>query len=150
MKKLAIASLIALAATSASALEVGINTTRDYSGRADRDSMGITVEKQFGRVGVTGGFERFSKGLNDQDRFSLAAGYDLARIGTMTFGPKIGVAYLDNQRGKDGYAMTVGAGASMRVTKRASVNLDVVRQMGQDSVKQFNGNLVGLGVSYKF
>lgn len=150
MKKLAIASLIALAATSASALEIGINTTRDYSGRMDRDSMGITVEQQFGKVGVTGGFERFSKGINDQDRFSLVAGYDLARVGTVTFGPKVGVAYLDNQRGRDGYAMTLGAGASMRITKRANLNLDVARQFGQDRVSQFNGNLVGLGVSYKF
>lgn len=150
MKKLAIASLIALAATSASALEVGFNTTRDYSGRADRDSMGVTVEKKFGGIDIAASFDRFTKSINDQDRFSLTAGYNLARVGTLTLGPKVGVAFLDNERSKDGYAMTAGAGASLRITKRANLNLDVARQIGQDNVKQFNGNLVSLGVSYKF
>jgi hypothetical protein len=77
MKKIAIASLIALAATTASALEVGVTTTREYIG-TNSNGAGITVGEKFGKVGVTAGFERFTAGTNDQDRYSLVAGYDVA------------------------------------------------------------------------
>ena len=150
MKKIAIASLIALAATAASALEVGVNTTRDYSGAENRNGTGITVGNQYGRVGVTAGFDRTTKGANDQDRYSLVAGYDVAKFGPVTVTPKVGVAYLDNQRGSDGYAMTVGVGASVPVTKQVSLTADVARQYGQDRVNQFDGNRVTVGLKYRF
>ena len=60
MKKFAIASLIALAATAASALEVGVTATRDYSGEPNRNGAGLTVGQKYGAVGVTAGFERFT------------------------------------------------------------------------------------------
>ena len=150
MKKIAIASIIALAATAASALEVGVVGTRDYSGAENRNSAGVTVGQSYGKVGVTAGFERFTKGTNDQDRYSLVAGYDVARIGLVTVTPKVGVAYLNNQSGQDGYAMTVGVGASMPLTKQVSVGLDVARQYGQDRVQAFDGNHVTVGLKYRF
>lgn len=150
MKKLAIASLIALAATTASALEVGLTTTRDYSGVENRNGTGITIGQKYGRVGVTAGFERFTKGANDQDRYSLVAGYDVATFGLVTVTPKVGVALLDNQIGRDGYAMTVGVGATVPLTKQVSLGIDVARQSGQDRVSQFDGNRVSAGLSYKF
>lgn len=150
MKKLAIASLIALTTTAASAMNVGITTARDYSGRVDRDSVGFTLGEKFGRVGVTGGFERFTNGSNDQDRFSLVLGTNMAKFGRATFTPKIGVAYLDNQRGHDGYAMTVGAGVTVPVTKRVNLGLDFAHQIGQDRIAQFDGNRFGLGLNFKF
>ncbi len=150
MKKIAIASLIALAATAASALEVGVTTTRDYSGVENRNGAGLTVGQKFGAVGVTAGFERFTKGTNDQDRYSLVAGYDVAKLGPVTVTPKVGVAFLNNQTGQDGYAMTVGLGTSVPVTKQVSLGVDVARQYGQDRVSQFDGNRVTVGVNYKF
>jgi len=150
MKKIAIASLIALAATAASAMEVGVTATRDYSGAENRNGGGITLGQKFGAVGVTAGFERTTKGSNDQDRYSVVAGYDVAKLGHVTITPKVGVAYLDNQTGQDGYAMTVGVGASMPITKTVSVGLDVARQYGQDRVQAFDGNRVTVGVKYAF
>ena len=150
MKKIAIASIIALAATAASALEVGVVGTRDYSGAENRNGAGVTVGQSYGKVGVTAGFERFTKGTNDQDRYSLVAGYDVAKIGPVTVTPKVGVAYLNNQVGENGYAMTVGVGASVPVTKQVSVGLDVARQYGQDRVQAFDGNRVTVGLKYKF
>ena len=150
MKKIAIASLIALAATAASAVELGVVATRDYSGAENRNGGGITIGQQYGKVGVTAGFERFTKGANDQDRYSLVAGYDVAKVGSVTVTPKVGVAYLNNQVGQDGYAMTVGVGASVPVTKQVSVGLDVERQYGQDRVNQFDGNRVSLSAKYRF
>ena len=149
MKKFAIASLIATAAIAASAMEVGVTTTRDH-GTADRTGAGITVGQKFGAVGVTAGFERFTKGTNDQDRYSLVAGYDVAKVGPVTVTPKVGVAYLNNQTGQDGYAMTVGVGASVPVTKQISLGVDVARQYGQERVQAFDGNRVTVGLNYKF
>ena len=150
MKKLAIASLIALAAATASAVEVGVTTTTDYSGVQDRQGFGVSVGQKVGAIGITGGFERFTKGSNDQDRYSVVAGYDVAKIGPVIVTPKLGVAYLNNQTNKDGYALTVGVGASVPVTKQVSVTLDVARQFGQDSVSKFDGNRATAGVKYSF
>ena len=149
MKKIAIASIIALAATAASALELGVSTTRDYSG-VNRNGTGVSLTQRFGAVGVTTGFDRFTAGANDQDRYSVVAGYDAAKVGRFTVTPKLGVAYLNNQASADGFAMTVGAGVSTPVTKTVTVGLDLVRQYGQDRVKASDGNGVKLGLTYKF
>lgn len=150
MKKFAIASLIALAATAASAAEFGVVGTRDYSGEPNRNGAGVTLGQKYGAVGLTAGFERFTRGTNDQDRYSLVAGYDVAKVGVFTVTPKVGVAYLNNQVGADGYAMTIGAGVSAPVTKTVSVGLDVAHQNGQDRVRASNGNTVTVGLNYKF
>jgi outer membrane autotransporter protein len=149
MKKFAIATILAASAMSASALEVGVTGTRDYAS-TDRNGYGLTVGESFGKVGVTAGFDRFTSGANDQDRYSVVAGYDVAKFGPVTVTPKVGAAYLNNQTGADGYAMTVGVGASVPVTKQVSIGLDVARQYGQDRVSQFDGNRVTAGVRYKF
>ena len=150
MKKLAIASIIALAATTASALELGASVTRDYSGAENRNGSGISLTQRYGAVGLTAGFDRFTKGSNDQDRYSVVAGLDLTKVGAVTVTPKVGVAYLNNQVGQDGYAMTAGVGASVPVTKKVSVGLAVDRQYGQDRVSQFDGNRVTVGAKYSF
>ena len=148
MKKMLFVALLT-ASLGASALEVGVTGTRDYSG-TDRNGMGITVGQKAGAVGVTAGFERFTAGSNDQDRYSLVVGYDVAKVGPVTVTPKIGAAYLNNQTTADGYAMTVGVGASVPVTKQVSVGLDFARQYGQDRVSQFDGNRVTAAVKYSF
>lgn len=150
MKKFAIATVIALAATAASALEVGVTTTADYSGADKRTGYGFNVGTQQGAVSVAGGFERFTKGTNDQDRFSVVAGYDVAKFGPVTVTPKVGVAYLNNQTSADGYAMTVGVGASVPVTKNVALTVDAARQYGQERVKASNGNTVTAGLKYRF
>lgn len=148
MKKLIIATLMA-ASFGAHALEFGVTGTRDYAGN-DRNGMGITVGQKTGAFGVTAGFERFTEGSNDQDRYSLVVGYDVAKLGAVTVTPKVGVAYLNNQITADGYAMTVGVGASVPVTKQVSVGLDFARQYGQDRVSQFDGNKLTAAVKYNF
>jgi opacity protein-like surface antigen len=149
MKKIVLASVLALAATAASALELGITATRDYSG-SDRNYGGVTIGQSYGKLNATLGAERSSVGGNDQNRFSLVGGYDLAKVGSFTVTPRLGVAYLDNQTGQDGYAMTVGIGASVPVTKQVSVGLAVDRQYGQDRVQSFDGNRVTAAVKYRF
>jgi len=148
MKKL-IAMALILAAGAASAFEVGVTGTRDYSG-TDRNGGGITIGEKVGSIGVTAGFERFTSGSNDQDRYSVVAGYDVAKFGPVTVTPKVGVAYLNNQTGSDGYALTVGVGASVPVAQKISLGLDYARQYGQDRVNSFDGNRVTVSARYAF
>ena len=179
MKKIAIASLIALAATAASALEIGVTTGKNYAKSngtdcgfvvgpstctqgVNRTEYGITVGEKFGKVGITAGFARSNGGSSItqptdgaykdqvQNRYSLVAGYDVAKIATITVTPKVGVAYLNNARDTNGYVMTVGVGASVPLTKQVSLGLDVSRQYGQDRVNQFDGTRISTGLSYRF
>jgi opacity protein-like surface antigen len=147
--KIAIASLIAIAAVSASAVEVGVFGTRDYAGTS-RDGSGITVGTKVGGFGVTAGFERTITGTNDQNRISVVADRALTTVGPVALSAKVGVAHLNNQTSDNGYALTVGAGASMPLTKSVSATLDVAHQYGQDRVKSFDGNRVSVGLKYAF
>jgi hypothetical protein len=149
MKKFAIATAIALAATAASALEVGVTTARDYAGD-NRNAAGFTVGQKFGAVSMTAGFDRATLGTNDQDRYSVVAGVDVAKLGPVTVGVRAGGAYLNNQTGADGYAAVVGVGASVPVTKQVSLTVDVTRQYGQDRVQSFDGDRVTAGLKYRF
>jgi outer membrane autotransporter protein len=149
MKKFAIATVIALAATAASALEVGVTTARDYAGD-NRNAVGLTLGKKVGAVGITAGFDRATSGTNNQDRYSLVAGVDVAKLGPVSVAVKGGAAYLNNQTGQDGYAALVGVGATLPVTKTMALTLDATRQYGQDRVSQFDGNRVTAGVRYSF
>ena len=149
MKKILFATLATLA-LSASAVEVGVTGTRDYSGTSDRTGYGITLGQKFGAVGVEAGYDRFTQSTNDQDRYSLVASYDVTKIGPVTLAVKAGVAYLDNQTVANGYAVTAGVGASVPVAKNLAATVDYRRQEGQSSVNAFDGNQVAVGLKYSF
>ena len=144
------AILLASSAITAQALEVGVSTTADYSGATKSTGYGLTLSKPVGAFSVTAGFDRFTAGNNDQDRYSLVTGYDIAKFRGITLTPKLGPAYLNNQASASGYAMTVGAGVTMPITKTVSLSLDVARQYGQDRVKSSDGNTVTTGLAYRF
>ena len=149
MKKILFATLATLA-FSASAVEVGVTGTRDYSGTSDRTGYGITLGQKFGAVGVEAGYDRFTQSTNDQDRYSLVASYDVTKIGPVTLAVKAGVAYLDNQTVANGYAVTAGVGASVPVVKNLAATVDYRRQEGQNRVSAFDGNQVAVGLKYSF
>ena len=149
MKKILFATLATLA-FSASAVEVGVTGTRDYSGTSDRTGYGITLGQKFGAVGVEAGYDRFTQSTNDQDRYSLVASYDVTKIGPVTLAVKAGVAYLDNQTVANGYAVTAGVGGSVPVAKNLAATIDYRRQEGQKSVNAFDGNQVAVGLKYSF
>lgn len=144
------AILLTSSAITAQALEVGVTTTADYGGEGKRSGYGLNVGKQYGKVSVSGGFERFVKGENDQDRYSVTAGYDIAKVGPVTLTPKATVAYLNNQTSSNGYALAVGVGAALPITKNVDFTLDASRQYGQTRVQDGNGNAVVAGLKYKF
>ena len=149
MNKILFVALSTLA-LSASAVEVGVNGTRDYSGTSDRTGYGVTLGQKFGTIGVEAGYNRFTQSTNDQNRYSLVASYDVAKIGPVTIAVKGGVAYLDNQTSSNGYAVTAGVGASVPVAKNLAATVDYRRQEGQSRVNAFDGNQVAVGLKYSF
>ena len=149
MKKILFATLATLA-FSASAVEVGVTGTRDYSGTSDRTGYGITLGQKFGAVGVEAGYDRFTQSTNDQDRYSVVGSYDVTKIGPVTLAIKGGVAYLNNQTVANGYAVTAGVGASVPVVKNLAATVDYRRQEGQNRVSAFDGNQVAVGLKYSF
>ena len=149
MKKILFATLATLA-FSASAVEVGVTGTRDYSGTSDRTGYGITLGQKFGAVGVEAGYDRFTQSTNDQDRYSVVGSYDVTKIGPVTLAIKGGVAYLNNQTVSNGYAVTAGVGASVPVVKNLAATVDYRRQEGQSRISAFDGNQVAVGLKYSF
>ena len=149
MKKILFATLATLA-FSASAVEVGVTGTRDYSGTSDRTGYGVTLGQKFGAVGVVAGYDRFTQSTNDQDRYSVVGSYDVTKIGPVTLAVKGGVAYLNNQTSSNGYAVTAGVGASVPVVKNLAATVDYRRQEGQNRVSAFDGNQVAVGLKYSF
>jgi opacity protein-like surface antigen len=150
MKKIAIASVLALAAFSASAVEVGVNGSYDFGSSNDRPGAGITIGEKFGKTGVTAGFDRYTKG-NEQNKWSLVGSYDVATIAKTTIAVKAGAVYLDNMgRVSDGYAALVGAGASYPLTKTIALTADYRYQAGQSRVNSFDGSTVAFGAKYSF
>ena len=148
MKKILFATLATMA-LSASAVEVGVNGTRDYSG-TDRTGYGVTVGEKFGKFGAEVGYNKFTQGTNDQDRYSLVGSYDVTKVGPVTLAVKAGVAYLDNQTVANGYAVTAGVGGSVPVAKNLAATLDWRRQQGQKNVNAFDGSQVSAGLKYSF
>jgi outer membrane autotransporter protein len=153
MKKIILATALVLAATAASAFELGVTLTRGDTTGDDRDYAGITLGQSFDKFNVTAGVERSTDGAQgNQNRWSLVGGYDIAKIGLVTITPKIGYAYLDNQTSgvDNGSAGTIGVGLSVPVAKKITLGLDYAYQKGENRVSQFDGNRVTASVRYPF
>lgn len=151
MKKIALATLLALAVGSASAVDVGITTQRDYSQNQDRNGFGITVGQNYGKVGVTGGFERYTQNTNDTNRYSLVGGYDVATFGPVTITPKVGIAYIDPTTTSSGWQGSVGVGATYAINKVTSLTADYRYQSAMQSrVNNFDGNVISAGIKIGF
>ena len=153
MKKIALATLLAMTAiaTTAQAVEVGVVGGTDFvDGRNDRGTFGLTVGQHFGAFSVTGEADREIK--SNTNKYSLVGGYDVAKFGTATFTAKAGVAYLDNAavNNSNRYVGLVGAGVTIPVTTKVSATVDYRYQDGSDTAKKFNGNTVLVGAKYSF
>ena len=151
MKKVILASVLAVSALAASAYEVGVTGGRDArDGNPGATTYGLTVGQKWNQLGATVGYERVDIQHNDQNRWSLVGSYDFTKVGPVTLSAKLGGAYLDNKFGPDGYATLVGVGASMPVNKNVTLTADVRRQMGQTRVEAHDGNTVLVGVKDSF
>lgn len=137
-----------LAASMASAVELGINASRDMA-NTDRTGYGVTVGQKFDKVGITAGFDRYTTGT-DLDKYSVVGSYDVAKFGGVTVAAKAGGAYLNQKTGNDGYAWLVGAGVEYPVTKQVSLTADYRYQIGQSRVSSLDGSTISAGMKFSF
>ena len=148
MKKVLLATLLSLAASAAMAVEVGVNGSYDFD--SSRPGAGVTVGQKFGKFGITGGFDRYTKGT-DTDKWTLVGSYDVFTVGKATVAAKAGAAYIDNTGTlKDGYAALIGAGVSYPITKDIAGTVDYRYQAGQSKINNQNGSTVSAGLKYSF
>lgn len=147
MKKLVIGTLLVLASGTASALEVGVVGNRNYD--TDLNAVGVTVSQNFKRLDLTAGFDRTTKD-SKVDRWTLVGGLDVLKLGDAKVALKAGVAHLDAKDGPSGTAGVAGLGLKLPLNKKFTATVDVMHQWGETAVKAHDGNLVMLGVKYKF
>jgi hypothetical protein len=96
MKKVLLALALSLGLIgTASAVEVGVNGGV-MTGGNDGGVAGVTLGEKWGKFGVDAGFARGWGQDTTQDRWTLVAGYDVAKVAGVTVTPKVGYAYLDN------------------------------------------------------
>ena len=153
MKKLAIMTILAVAAVAASATDVGLRVGR-LGGANTNDAgltgAGVTVGQQFGAYGAELAYDRALIGKSSVSRYALVGSYPVASFKGVSFAAKVGGAYIDPTAGANGYAATVGVGATYPLWKNVNLVADYSYQVGQDRVKSFNGNLVTVGTKYSF
>lgn len=163
MKKIILGLTILFAGAFASAAEIGITTIRDYStsmipyctklpcpAMENRNAVGVNVSDKSGRVGLAFGLEMFTAGSNPLDRLSATFSYDLVKTESFALAPKVGVAYVDSQFFRDGFALTTGLGVSVPITKTVSLTADYWKQTGQSKIKEYNGTQASIGLKYRF
>jgi opacity protein-like surface antigen len=155
MKKTLLATLLATFVLSASALELGVNASSDRNDADHKDAgVGLTLGEHFDKVSVTGGFDYYEK--KDTYKTSLVAGYDVAKFGPVTLTAKAGGVYIDqevndtNTVKNSGLAGVYGAGASFALAKELALTADYRYQVGNDTVKQYNGSTYTAGIKVSF
>jgi opacity protein-like surface antigen len=155
MKKVLLSALLAVTAITASALEIGVTASSD---RNDHDHMdagyGISLGEHFGKVSATGEVDTYTKtGIT---KTSGVLGYDVASFGPVTATVKGGALYVDQQTNaynsvkNNGLAGVYGAGVSVKVVKDVALTADYRYQVGNDTVKQYNGSTYLAGVKFAF
>lgn len=148
---LALMSFIGLA----QAVELGV-VAGGVSGANAGGLAGVTVGEKFGEIGITAGFARGWQENSTADRWSLVAGYDIAKLAGVTITPKVGYVYLDNSNTSSTAqsftpstsAYLVGLGASLPITKEMAVTADYAYQASAN-VNNI-GNVLTAGLKYSF
>jgi opacity protein-like surface antigen len=146
MKKIMIAVLSMLFVGSVQAVDLGVAVMDSNHSKA---LPSFTVAEKWGKWGGQIGLDLNRTG-QDWNRYSLTGSYDIFKLGRATFNARAGVAYIDNQYGRDGYSSLVGAGVSIPVTKSVSWTADWAHQRAQDVIRQHNGQEVRTGLKFSF
>jgi outer membrane autotransporter protein len=150
--------LLALAVTfgfmgTASAVNFGVNGGV-MTGGNDGGIAGVTVGEKWGKIGVDAGFARGWGQDTTQDRWTLIAGYDVAKLGSVTVTPKVGYGYIDNSNttiannSPSASVAIVGLGGSVPITKNISATADYAYQFSGSSNN--NANVITGGLKYRF
>ena len=149
MKKLIIATMLAAAALTVGATDIGLRAGRNTGNGTDLVGI-VADQKLFGNFGVEGAIDRTVVKQGSENRFSLLGTYDFATVASVTFAAKAGAAVVEPKSGKSGGAALVGVGASYPLGKNVSLVADYAYERGQSRISGANGNQVSVGVKYSF
>jgi hypothetical protein len=154
MKKVLIAFALSMGLIgTASAVNFGVNGGV-VTGGNDGGLAGVTVGEKWGKIGVDAGFARGWGQDTTQDRWTLVAGYDVAKLGGVTVTPKVGYGYIDNSNttiakaAPSASVAIVGLGGSVPITKNISATADYAYQFSGSSNN--NANVITGGLKYRF
>ena len=140
MKKAIIASLLAVSA-SAFAGDVTISAVRDYNVERNGFQIGTNVK------GLTVTATHIDQGYN---RYAVGKDFELTKVGPVALSAGGSVSYQDTFNSAGGYGLSLGAKATMPITKTMDLVASVERTAGQERISQFNGNTGAIGVKVKF
>jgi len=147
MKKVLAAIAIAAAAGTASAADLTVNYNRDTSNKINGGGLALSASVEKATVAVT--FDRFAKGT-DVDSYGVLGSYEIFKLGKLGVSGQLGLSYLDVERGRNGFAGTVGLGVSYPITKKISIVADANRIMPEDKIKSQEATIVSMGIRTSF
>jgi opacity protein-like surface antigen len=154
MKKFALATLLAVMAATAGAVEVGIIGGETFQSNSHTNNpAGVTVGESFGKFGVTAEIDHNFKKKNstESNNFDLVGSYEVVKLGSASVGIKAGVGYVDSRNGQpNGYEGLVGAGVTIPVTQKISATADYRYAKAQDRISSQTGNQALIGIKYAF
>ena len=153
MKKIALASVLAVAAIAASATELAVTGIRDTTQNAVT-GYGISVAQPVTKaLTVKAGFENTAGVVGTNvDTYKLDASYDVTTFGPITLTGIGGVGYTDVQAGSlKGSFVKFGAQASAAVpyVNGLSTSLAVTRQLGTSAVTALDHTEATVGLRYQ-
>ena len=137
----------------ASAVNFGVNGGV-MTGGNDGGLAGVTVGEKWDKFGVDAGFARGWGQDTTSDRWTLVAGYDVAKVAGVTVTPKVGYGYIDNSNttianaAPSASVAIVGLGGSLPITKSIAATADYAYQFSGSSNN--NANVITAGLKYSF
>ena len=144
MKKIALATILAVAVSTAHAADVGVNAGWDNAGKKGDSTLGLSVSLPLhGPYGLAVELDKRSE-LN---RFGVLGTYDVAKVLGASVVAKAGLASVDPDRGNNVTLVQVGVGATLPLVDKLSLTADYRYQIGEGS---WDGSRVTAGFTYKF
>lgn len=140
MKKAIIASMLLVTAT-AFAGEVSVSGVRDYGVEANGFRVGTSV------AGLTLTATHID---NIYNRYAVGKDVELTKLGPVALSAGASLSYQDSARAKDGYGISVGAKATLPITKQLDLVAGVERFAGQERISRFNGNVGSIALNVKY
>lgn len=147
MKKVLAAIAIAATAGAASAADLTVSYNRDTTHKTN--GGGIALSSTVQKVTVAASADRYKKGT-DVDAYGLSAGYEMFKLGKLSISGQLGASFLDVERGKNGWAATVGLGVAYPLTKNFALVAEATRVMPEDKIKSQEATLVSFGLRTSF
>lgn len=147
MKKFAIVTAM-MFASYANAAEVSASYVHDFKAGREGVRVEMPVASILGVKPVLG-----LTHVNDAyTRYSVGADVQVAKIGPVAVALSGSTVFQDTQTrtGTNGFAVTVGAKASLPLNKSTALVASVDRFIGQERVSNLNGTVSSVGLAVKF